>query len=326
MATPKVFIDGHAGTTGLRIHEMLGSRNDIELLTIPQDDRKDPAARSDFLNRADVAILCLPDDAVPEALEMVEGGRTRIIDVSTKRRVHPDWVYGLPELCSEQRDAIRRSARVANPGCYPTGFILSIRPLVDMGVLEPDAPLTMHGYSGYSGGGRKMIESYHQASENDDGIDSAWPISLYALNGGHKHLAEMACYAGLPSPPVFVPCVGHYHCGMLDSIPLPASMLRPGTSTQDVWDILHRRYDGEPFVRVMPLGDTSLLRDGKFMEPQSCNQTNRIDLYVFGEVGYGIVLVSCFDNLGKGASGNAVQCLNIMLRLEETAGLQAFLP
>ena len=322
MVAPKVFIDGQAGTTGLRIREMLATRPDLELLAIPDAERKDASARREFLRRADVAILCLPDDAVPEAVEMVEGAATRLIDVSSARRIDPGWTYGLPELSPGQREAIRTSARVSNPGCYPTGFILAIRPLVDAGLLLPDAPLSVYGYSGYSGGGRKMIEEYQAAPRDAASGDAALPISLYRLSGGHKHLPEMTKFAGLSSPPVFVPCVGQFYCGMLVSVAIPPSLWQRDVSAQDVRGVLAERYENEPFVRVMPPGDAAALRSGKYLEPLACNHSNRLELFLFGKPGEGAVLVARLDNLGKGASGNAVQCLNLMLDFPETAGLE----
>lgn len=339
MSRPRVFIDGQAGTTGLRIHEMLAERAELELLAIPEAQRKDPGARREFLRRADVAILCLPDDAVPEAVEMVEGAPTRLIDVSTPRRIAADWTYGLPELSRQQREAIRAAARVANPGCYPMSYLLAVRPLVDAGLLDPDAHLTVLGISGYSGGGRKMIETY-TASGTDSPVggragkpgpppigsparDAALPISLYALEGRHKHLPEMRKFSGLARAPLFLPCVGHFYCGMLVSTLLPNRAFARPTTREEVRQTLAERYADEPFVRVMPLDCGAELREGKYLEPQACNRTNRLELFVFGDDTEGITLIGRLDNLGKGASGNAVQCLNLMLGLPETTGLRA---
>lgn len=321
MPKPRVFIDGQAGTTGLRIHEMLAGRDDLELLSVPQAERKEAGARRERLRAADLAILCLPDEAVPEALEMVEGAATRLIDVSTPRRVHPDWVYGLPELSGEQKRAIAEATRVANPGCYPMSYILSVRPLVEAGLLDPGVRLSVFGISGYSGGGRRMIETYMNAKSSDPVRDAALPISLYGLDGRHKHLPEMQKYSGMSCAPLFLPSVGHFYAGMLVSTPIPAGAFTKRVSRRDVWEVLSVRYAGEPFVKVMPLECGQALREGKYLEPQACNRTNRLELFVFGDEAQGLTLVGRLDNLGKGASGNAVQCLNLMLGLPETRGL-----
>ena len=320
---PKVYIDGQSGTTGLRIREMLDSRDDIELLLIPEAERRDSGARADYLARADLAILCLPDDAAAEAIRLAGDSETRIIDTSTARRIDPAWTYGLPELREGQREAIRGSARVANPGCYPQSFILAVRPLIDAGALPASTPFTVNAVSGYSGGGRQMAERYRAASAPSQPGDAGIPLRLYGLDQGHKHLPEMQHYSGVSRPPLFVPSVDHTWCGMLVSMPLPAGHSR-GLTREDVFGIWRARYAGEPFVQALsPEEADNALRDGKFLDIEACNHTNRLELMVFGEAARGLVLVGRLDNLGKGASGNAVQCMNLMLGIEERKGLRA---
>ena len=320
----KVFIDGQEGTTGLRIRQMLEKRDDISLALIPPERRKDADARAEFLNGADLAILCLPDEAAAEAVALVENPSTRLIDTSSARRTDPDWVYGLPEIGPEQRRAIRQSRRVANCGCYPVTFVLGVGPLVRAGLLDAAAPLTVNAVSGYSGGGRRLIEAYDEAPPPARDGDAALPLALYGLEGGHKHLPEMHKFAGVARPPLFVPSVAQAYCGMLVSVPLPAAFFaRPGVSRRDVWDVWNEAYRDEPFVRpVDPDEDGRYLR-GRFLDLEGCNFTNRLELFVFGDGDSGLVLVGRLDNLGKGAAGNAVQCLNLMLGADETAGLQA---
>ena len=323
MSKPKVYIDGQSGTTGLRIREMLDSRDDIELLLIPEAERRDSGARADYLARADLAILCLPDDAAAEAIRLAGSSETRLIDTSTARRIDPDWTYGLPELCSGRREAIRGSACVANPGCYPQSFILAVRPLVDAGVLPPTTPFTVTAVSGYSGGGRRMAERYRAASAPSRPGDAGIPLCLYGLDQGHKHLPEMQHYSGVSRPPLFVPSVDHAWCGMLVSMPLPVGHSQ-GLGREEVFEIWRARYAEEPFVRALsPEEADGALRDGKFLDLEACNHTNRLELMVFGDAARGLILVGRLDNLGKGASGNAVQCMNLMLGFDERTGLRA---
>ncbi|NKB68032.1 MAG: N-acetyl-gamma-glutamyl-phosphate reductase [Candidatus Latescibacteria bacterium] len=322
MNKPRIFIDGQEGTTGLRIRQMLAQRQDLELMLIPTAERKNEKKRAEFLNRADLAILCLPDEAAAEAIALVENPATRIIDTSTPRRVQGDWIYGLPEISAQQRDAIRTATRVANVGCYPVGFILAVRPLVEAGLLDPAAPLTINAVSGYSGGGRKMIESYRQAASAQSG-ETALPLGLYSLGERHKHIAEMYRYSLLQHPPLFTPSVAHAHCGMLVSTPIPSAHLTgPAPPPGQVYQIWRDYYHDAPFVQPQDPEATHLLRDSKSLDLEGCNHTNRLELYVFGDK-RGLVLVGRLDNLGKGASGNAVQCLNLMLGCDETRGLQA---
>lgn len=324
MTTSTIYIDGQEGTTGLRIRDLLGDRQDIDLQLIAEERRKDTAARRQALNDADIAILCLPDDAAAEALELIEAGAgTRVIDTSTERRVRDDWVYGIPELCAEQRQAIAGADRVANCGCYPVGFVLAVRPLIEAGLLRAEVPLTVHAVSGYSGGGRRMVEAYRATPPGADG-DAGLPLGLYGLDGGHKHLPEMQKFSLTAHAPLFVPAVDHSYCGMLTSTPVPAAAWsQPGTTPDQVYEVWQARYGDEPFVRpVAPTAAAGNMRDGRFLDLAGCNHTNRVELYAFGDPGVGLVLVGRLDNLGKGASGNAVQCLNLMIGVDETTGLR----
>ncbi|MCC7261730.1 MAG: N-acetyl-gamma-glutamyl-phosphate reductase [Candidatus Latescibacteria bacterium] len=325
MTKPRIYIDGQEGTTGLRLRQMLEQRQDLELLLIPAEERKNPKKRAEFLAAADLAILCLPDEAAAEALELAGASRARIIDTSTARRVHPDWVYGLPEISPEHRETIRQAPRVANCGCYPVSFILALRPLIQAGLLDPQAPYTLNAVSGYSGGGRKMIEAYEQAPRSPRPADAALPLCLYSLDGGHKHLAEMHHFSQVANPPLFVPSVAQAYCGMLVSMPLPAGhFAQAGIGPQQVWEVWQAAYADCPFVRpVPPDKNATQLREGKFLDLEGCNFTNRVELYAFGKPDQGLVLVGRLDNLGKGASGNAVQCMNLMLGFKETTGLSA---
>lgn len=314
---PRVFIDGQAGTTGLRIREWLAGRRDFELVTLPEARRKDPAARREALASADLAMLCLPDEAAREALEWIGDAPTRVIDTSTERRVAGGWTYGLPELASGQRDAIARASRVANPGCYPTGVLLLLRPLVDAGWLAADTPVTVHALSGYTGGGRSLIEKWEDPARSLLALRFEAP---YALDRVHKHVAEMRRFAGLAREPQFVPAVGPFRCGMRIEIPLHADLLARGADGKSVWEALAERYRGESFVRVLPVREP-LASDERSFDPQACNDTNRIDLHVLPHPSGHVLLVAILDNLGKGASGTAIQNLNLMLGLPETAGL-----
>ena len=321
MSRPLVFIDGQEGTTGLRIRQMLAARDDLELLLIPPENRKEEAARAEFLNRADLAILCLPDQAASDALELIESDNTRVIDTSSVRRVDPDWVYGLPEVCATQREAIRSADRVANCGCYPVGFILAVRPLIEAGVIDPGALLSANAVSGYSGGGRRMIEAYQQVAAEKNG-DAGLPHALYSLSTEHKHMAEMQKFSLLESPPLFSPAVSHTYCGMLVSTPISTNqLLRPATPSA-VYEIWREFYRSAPFV--VPVDSSQAqeaLRDGNFLDLGLLAETNRVELFAFGHSDQWLNLVGRLDNLGKGASGNAVQCLNLMLGFDEQKGL-----
>ena len=307
----QVFIDGQAGTTGLEITARLEGREDIALLRLSDEERKDPAARQNALRSADVAILCLPDDAAREAVAL-GGDETRYIDASTAHRTAEGWAFGLPEMSAGQRDAIREAARVSNPGCYPQGFILTVRPLIEAGLLAASTPLSMHALSGYSGGGRQMIEAYTA------GVNDGYGARPYGLTLSHKHLPEMHKHALCETPPVFSPTVCNYYKGMTTHVPLHASQL--SGSVADVLNCLSERYAGEPFVRVFKDAQCGL--DGAFLEPTACNDTNRLEILVFGNEHH-VLLTARYDNLGKGASGAAVQNLNLMLGVDERTGLAA---
>lgn len=309
-----VYVDGQEGTTGLRIREVLAGRSDVEVLAIDPDKRKDPVERARLLNTADVAFLCLPDAASREAAEMVTNPKTCLIDASTAHRTDPAWVFGLPELEAGQRDHIRASKRIANPGCHSTAFILAVRPLVDAGLLPRSLPLSATSLTGYSGGGRRMIEQYEAGG--DPRLLSPRP---YALSLKHKHLPEMVTHAGIDVAPVFQPVVSSFYKGLAVMVPLHLSELAPGTTAGDLHAALEARYADERYVRVMPMNDAATLEEG-FFDVQGCNDTNRVDLFVFGSHTQA-VLVSRLDNLGKGASGAAVQSMNIHLGIDETTGL-----
>lgn len=312
--TFRVFVDGQEGTTGLRIHEMLARRSDIEVLRIDADRRKDSAERARLLNAADVAFLCLPDAAAREAAALVDNPRTCLIDASTAHRTDPGWVFGLPELAPDQRACIRASKRIANPGCHASAFILLLRPLVDAGLVPAQAALSATSITGYSGGGKKMIEQY-QAGD-DPRLQAPRP---YALALAHKHLPEMMAHTGLQVRPVFMPIVASFYKGLVVSVPLHHAQLAAGTDSAALHRALHQRYAGERWVNVMPLGDPATIEDG-FLDVQACNDTNRSDLFVFPGQGQSL-LVARLDNLGKGASGAAVQAMNVHLGLDEGLGL-----
>ena len=310
----RVFVDGQEGTTGLRIHEYLAQRADVEVLRIDADKRKDAGERARLLNAADVAFLCLPDAAAKEAAALVTNPDTCLIDASTAHRTAPGWVFGLPELAPQQREALRATKRIANPGCHASAFILLLRPLVDAGLVPADLPLSATSITGFSGGGKKMIEQYEAGG--DTRLQSPRP---YALKLAHKHLPEMAAHGKLASPPVFVPIVSNFYKGLSVSVPLHLSQLPAGVTAARLHAALAQRYAGERFVRVMPLSDPATLEDG-FFDVQACNDTNRVDIFVFASDTQAL-LMSRLDNLGKGASGAAVQSMNVHLGVDEGLGL-----
>ena len=321
-----VFVDGQEGTTGLRIHEMLARRADVEVLRIAPERRKDTAERARLLNAADVAFLCLPDAAAREAVAWVDNPNTCVIDASTAHRTLPGWAFGLPELAPEQRAKLRAAKRIANPGCHASAFILLLRPLVDAGLVPASALLAATSITGYSGGGKKMIEQY----EADGGVDSGVAGRVagdsrlqsprpYGLNLAHKHLPEMVAHTGLAQAPVFMPMVANFYQGLAVTVPLHLSQLTPGTTAAALQQSLADRYAGERFVKVMPLCDPATLEDG-FFDLQACNDSNRCELFVFGNE-HQVLLMSRLDNLGKGASGAAVQAMNVHLGLDEGLGL-----
>jgi len=311
-----VFVDGQEGTTGLRIHEYLAARKDVEVLRIAADRRKDSAERARLLNAADVAFLCLPDAASREAAALITNPRTCLIDASTAHRTVPGWVFGLPELAPEQRDAIRASKRIANPGCHASAFILLMRPLVDAGLVPAALAVNATSITGYSGGGKKMIEQYQAAAASDaePALTSPRP---YALTLTHKHLPEMMAHTGLTAAPIFMPMVGNFYKGLAVTVPLHLKAL--GTTPEAVHAALVVRYASERFIRVMPLRDPGTLESG-FFDVQACNDTNRVDIFVFANDSQ-VILAARLDNLGKGASGAAVQTMNVHLGVDESLGL-----
>jgi N-acetyl-gamma-glutamyl-phosphate reductase len=313
--TTRVFVDGQEGTTGLRIHEYLARRGDVEVLRAAPELRKEASERARLLNAADVAFLCLPEAAAREATALVTNPATCLIDASTAHRTATDWVFGLPELAPEQRDRIRISKRIANPGCHATGFILLVRPLVDAGLLARSAALTATSITGYSGGGKKMIAQY-EAVGGDARLRSPRP---YALGLAHKHLPEMTVHSRLETRPIFMPIVGNFLKGLSVSVPLHLAEARRGTTAGHVHAALAERYAGERFVDVMPLGDPDRL-DGGYFDVQACNDSNRVELFVFGNETQ-VLLMARLDNLGKGASGAAVQSMNVHLGVDEGTGL-----
>ncbi len=307
----RVFIDGKEGTTGLRIWERLQNRNDIELITLPDDKRKDPVARKEAIHSADTVFLCLPDAAAIEAVELAKGSKARIIDASTAHRTNPDWDYGFAEISHEQREKIINSSRVANPGCHASGFISLVRPLVDCGIVARDVLLTCHSVTGYSGGGKKMIAQYESA-ENDLLLSSP---RQYGIGQNHKHLPEMAKISGVENAPVFSPIVANFYSGMEVTVPLFASQLNAGKTIEHIKETYTNLYTG-PVVKFVDSGD-----EGGFLSATKLAGKDSMEISVYGNDDR-IILVSRYDNLGKGASGAAVQSFNIMHGLSETLSLE----
>ena len=313
----KVFVDGQEGTTGLQINERLQERDDIDLLKIDPEKRKDSSERKRFLNEADIVFLCLPDDAARESVSLVENDRTRIIDASTAHRTNEAWTYGMPELSRLLREKIRLSKRVSVPGCYATGFNILLHPLIKEGIVPKDYPVTCCAVSGYSGGGKKMIARYEAADPSDESMRSP---RFYAMGLKHKHIPEMQKVCGLEQPPLFTPIVGPYYKGMTVAIPLYTNLLPGKNNAASICEFLSAYYDGQHFIKVFPFGSEGNLVNG-FLNATGCNDTNMLEIFAAGGDEH-ILLTARLDNLGKGASGAAVQCMNIMLGLDETTGLE----
>lgn len=313
--TYTVFVDGQEGTTGLQINELLARRSDIEIIRIDADKRKDLAERKRLINAADVTFLCLPDDAAKESVSLVDNPKTCVIDASTAHRVDPAWTFGLPELARDQRDKIRASKRIANPGCHATAFILALRPLVAAGLIPVDTQIAANSITGYSGGGKKMIADYEAAAAGT-ALKAPRP---YALALAHKHLPEMQAYTGLTVAPIFQPIVGPFYKGLAVSAALQPAQFARAATPADVQRIIADYYAGEAFINVLPV-DLAATTDGGFYDVEANNDTNRVDIAVFGNAER-MLLIARLDNLGKGASGAAVQAMNVHLGVEESLGL-----
>lgn len=310
----KIFIDGSGGTTGLRIHERFAEREDVELLPISSELRKDKEERKRLINSSDITFLCLPDAAAEESVSLVENDHVRIIDTSTAHRTMEGWAYGFPELSKEHREAIAAGNRIAVPGCYATGFISLVYPMVAEGLISADYPVSAFGISGYSGGGRKMIAAY-EAEEREDALLAP---REYALSQAHKHLKEMKKIPGLKREPLFSPIVADYYSGMVVSVPVYTELMNKGRTPQEVWKYLADFYAGSRFVRVMPFGAEEA--SANMLAGNAMSGRDSLRIYVTGNEDR-VLLSSQFDNLGKGASGAAIQCLNIALGCEESKGL-----
>lgn len=306
MHYPLVFVDGDQGTTGLQIHERLRGRDDLRLLTLPAGQRKDARVRADAINACDIAILCLPDTAAREAVASIVNPAVRVIDASSAHRTQPGWTYGFPEMAAGQAQRIAGALRVSNPGCYPTGAVGLLRPLVQAGLLPRDYPIAIHAVSGYSGGGRTAVETYEGPEAT-----CALPFQVYGLGLAHKHAPEIAQYAGLARRPAFVPAYGAFRQGIVLTVALELDLLAPGTDIDRLHACLHDHYADTRHVEVMPLAASAA---ATHLDPQALNGTNDMRLSVFGNREHGqVLLAAVFDNLGKGASGAAVQNLDLML-------------
>lgn len=306
MTQPLVFIDGDQGTTGLQIHERLNGRSDLQLLTLPEADRKNPARRAEAINASDIAILCLPDEPARQAAASVVNPKVRIIDASSAHRTDAGWVYGFPEMAAGQAERIARALRVSNPGCYPTGAIALLRPLVQAGLVPADYPAVIHAVSGYSGGGRASVDAY----EGDGGARGP-AFQVYGLGLSHKHTPEIERHAGLTQRPVFVPSYGAFRQGIVLSVPLHLRLLPSGVDAATLHACLQRHYAGAAHVQVVAPEEAAAHTN---LDPQALNGTNDLRLAVYGNAQHGqVLLTAVFDNLGKGASGAAVQNLDLML-------------
>ena len=306
-----VFIDGSAGTTGLRIYERLSARQDLQLVKLPEELRKDPAARKQALNSCDVAFLCLPDAASMEAVSLIENDHVTVLDTSTAHRTNPDWAYGFPELSAERKEKILQSKRIAVPGCHASGFISLVAPLVQAGILAPSTRLTCHSITGYSGGGKKMIAEY-EAGDRNPLLDAP---RQYGLTQKHKHLKEMKAICGLETEPIFCPIVSDFYSGMAMTVPLFKEDLMPGKTVEDIKAVYAKQYQG-PMVTYKEQMD-----EEGFLSGAGLSGKDTMEIAVCGNEDR-ILLLSRYDNLGKGASGAAVQCLNLVLGVEPTTGLE----
>jgi N-acetyl-gamma-glutamyl-phosphate reductase len=315
----KIYIDGQAGTTALRIREWLAGRDDLEVVSLPEERRKEPQARKQALRDAAIVVLCLPDDAAKQAVAWLADSPVRILDASTAHRVSEGWVYGLPELVAGQRERIAKAQRVANPGCYASAVILLLRPLVDDQLIASDTALSIHALSGYSGGGRSLIERWEDPSR---GLLKLAHEAPYSIGKVHKHVPEIMVHGGLSVEPQFLPSVGPFRCGMRVQIMIPAKALPKTTTAQAMWDALAARYEKETFIEVEPLTDASEVDESTF-DPQANNETNRISLRLLPHQSGHVLLMARLDNLGKGAAGVAIQNLNLMLGIPERTGLPA---
>ena len=311
----KIFIDGQHGTTGLKIHERLKDRPDVELLELPMADRKDLAKRVEITKAADIAVLCLPDAAVKELMVAVGDADTCVIDASTAHRVADGWTFGFPEMTKTQRQKLLDSNRISNPGCYSTGGIALMHPLVEAGVIRKDATPAVFGVSGYTGGGKELIAVH-------EGTPDVEPFGLYGVELTHKHVPEMKKYSGLTHAPLFVPSVGHYAQGMLVMVPITRDIMGKKATAKDVHEVLADHYAGETFVTVRPLADRKWLERDRFLRADRLTDTNSMELAVYGnDAEENILVVASLDNLGKGASGAAVQVINLKTGVDETTGL-----
>jgi N-acetyl-gamma-glutamyl-phosphate reductase len=311
----KVFIDGSHGTTGLKIHERLDGRDDIELIAIPAGQRKDPEAKRHYLNSADIVFLCLPDSAARESVSLLSNPAVRVLDASTAHRTAEGWVYGIPELNPGQRQKIKDSCRISVPGCYASGFCAALHPIVSGGYLSPDSPVSSYAITGYSGGGNQMIAAFEDKSADRQAI-CCRPKNL---NLAHKHLPEMQKFGLLSRPPLFTPIVGDFFQGMLVFVPLSAAMMTKKPDAAEIRRYYAEYYRRERFIRVASDDEIASINDG-FISPTACNGTNMLELFVFGRNDH-LLVVARLDNLGKGASGAAVQNMNILLGVKEDTGL-----
>ena len=315
--THTIFIDGEAGTTGLKIRERLQTRNELKVLHIADKNRKDIKTRTDALNSADISILCLPEAASIEAISLIESDNVRVIDASVAHRTHPDWVFGFPEFGPGQKEKIFNANRVSNPGCYACGAIAILYPLVQSGLIQKDDPVTINAVSGYTGGGNKLITEFEKPIlANDSNVT----FYHYALNLEHKHTEEIRVHSGLAKQPIFVPSVGSFAQGMIVSVPLQLWALSQKPTISDLYSALEDHYSEQKFVSVQ--SSKRNVEIWNKLDPEALNNTNQLKLYIFGnERRDQAVVTAVLDNLGKGASGQAVQCLNIMLGIKEETGL-----